>query len=255
MEEKIRALLYEPSGIKPLFNPTSVPDELPSPLVIDVSFDVANHTSINHANTQSVRELLGRAKAIIVDNEKLGMVMRKFATGFVVSAPFGHSYERDKEGAFTLGILNYTEEQQLINRTARKFLKAFRSYQIAVYGEPLDWQEKNFEHYTNFDSYCSAVDILMLPGSDLVIPTLTLPLSIMMAKTAVITTPHYQTLGSASGVVVMPSLDKDTWLGWIRKFEGNLARLDSLKAFNAKYASQLSNQSLQVIEKLKAYLS
>lgn len=255
MEEKIRALLYEPSGLKPLFNPIDVPEELPSPLVIDASFDIANHTSINHRNTEAIRSLLHQANAIVVDNERLSVVMKRYAKGFVVNAPFGHSYQRDKDGAYTLGILNYTEEQQLTNKVLRKFLKTFKAYHIAVFGQPLDWSEKNYTHYEDWDAFCSVIDILMLPGSDAIIPTMTLPLSAMMAKTAVITTPHYQTLGSASGVVVMPSLDPDLWLGWVKRFEENMTRLDGLKAFNAKYASQLSLQSMQAIEKLKAYLS
>lgn len=257
MEEQIRKLLYEGSGLTPLFNPMEQPAELPSPLVVDMTVDVANHGRIYHPNTEAVRDLLASVSAVVTDSERMTNVARIYTKGLVVSAPFGWTITPDRETPFTVGLLNYTEEQEVANKILRKFFKAMRS-PFLVYGKELDWTEKDNEDNRvtdDWDFFCGEIDVLLLVGSNHVIPSFTLPVSAMMAGAVVLCTGHYSSLKSASGVLTMPADQPLVWRSQLQNLEQNVRRLTSLKQFNANYARQISRESQQLIHRLTRRLN
>jgi hypothetical protein len=250
-DTKIRSLLYEGSGLAPLFNPMAAQEVGAQPLVIDMTLDIATHTRLYHDHTDDVRDLLGQAAAVVCDTERMARVARKFTKGLVVVTPFGHTTARDRESdAFTIGLLNATEEQQVVNKSLRKFCKALKQ-PLLVYGEALDWTENGDNQVmTDFDLFASTVDLLLLIGTDHVIPQLSLPLSVMLSGAVVLGTGHYNPLSPASGVLILPELSAKLWTTHIHKFEQNLRRLDSLKKFNSNYARQISRESQNLIYRL-----
>jgi hypothetical protein len=111
MEDKIRSLLYEGTKLNPLFNPVEGVEDIPSPLVIDLTRDVTNLTRIYHPNTDAVRELLVKAEAVVCDTEALAGIARKFTKALVVVAPFGFCSRPDIDNEFTIGLLNHGPER------------------------------------------------------------------------------------------------------------------------------------------------
>ena len=258
MDDKIRSLLYEGSGLSPLFNPMSATeDTVPSPLVVDMTVDIANHGRIYHPNTDEVRALVEQANAVVTDSERMSSIARRYTKGLVVSAPFGFTTVQDRETPFTVGLLNYTEEQEMANKILRKFYKALKS-PFLVFGKELDWTEKENEDNRvtdDWELFCGEIDVLLLVGSSHVVPSFTLPVSAMMAGAVILATNHYSSLQSASGVFILSGEQPKLWAGQLQKLESNLRRLDSLKQFNANYARQISRESQALIFKLAKRLS
>ena len=256
MEEKISSLLYESSGLRPLFNPMeSSEDHVPSPLVVDMTVDIANHSRLYHTHTEEVRELLAQAQAVVTDSERMSQLARKYTKGLVVAAPWGWTTVQDRETPFTIGLLNYNEEQEVINKQLRKFFKGLKQPLLA-YGQPLDWFDNEDNRATqDWEMFAGEVDVLLLVGSQHVIPSLTLPISAMMSGAVVLATKDYSLLAPASGTFIMPSLEPRLWAGEIKKFEQNLRRLGSLKQLNANYARQISKESQGLIFRLARRLT
>ena len=252
MLQKIRSLLYDGAKLNPLFNPVEVPSELPKPLVIDTTIDIANSTRLYHTHTDEIRALLAQTDAIVTDSEKLATVIRQFTKSLVAICPFGFTTAVDIDGELTIGILNWTEKQVFANKVNRNLLKGLKT-PFLVGGSPLDWDFEG-ETIEDFELFAGRCDILVMPGADKLLPSMTLPLATMMAGSVVLTTNDYHALNAAAGVFVMPTTQVKPWRDMLRNLEGNLQRLQTLKQFNIKYAKRVNAESLATITKLNQRL-
>jgi hypothetical protein len=255
MEEKLRSLLYEGSRLQPVFNPMEAPKELPDPLVIDLTRDVTNYTRLYHTETDTIRELLAKADAVVTDTEKQAAVIRQFTSALTIVCPFGFTTAKDLDNELTIGILNYTDEQEMANKTNRKLLKGLNE-SFLVFGQPLDFENEGEVIEDDFDQFAGRCDVLVLPGTRHIIPSLTMPLSAMMAGTVVLTTNEYHALNVAAGVFILPTTRKvKPWKNYLKNFEKNIRQLESLKQFNTKYAKRVNSESLALISRLSQRLS
>ena len=96
-ETDIREYLYDSSGLTPIFNPTNKPKKITSPVIVDLSFDMTNHTRFYHSKTDAVRLLIANADAVVCENETLVGVARKFTNTIVAPFPFGFCPKADMQ--------------------------------------------------------------------------------------------------------------------------------------------------------------
>jgi hypothetical protein len=254
--ESIRKLLYEGSKINPIFDPTSTPEYIPAPLVIDLTIDVTNYTRIYHNNPDEVGDLLGQADAIVCDNEALVHIVRRCGVkGLIFSAPFGYcpTQDREQEGIM-VGLLNHSADQVINNNMARQMLKKLNE-QFLIYGDPIDGLE--YELVEDFQDFAARCDVLVLPSARNSLNSLTAPLSVMMAGCAMIAANvgSYAGLGVSVGVrLVDPKATARVWKSTLDEVQRDIRRLETFKRFNAGYASKTSKESLAKITKLEARL-
>lgn len=251
-EQKIRQLLYTSRDwLRPAFNP----EEPCGANVVDATYDISNHTRIYHEKTNEVREFL-KDKFVVTDTPQLAGVLGEFAKK-ATSAPFGHTTARDIEGPFTVGLLNHDDDYQMANEWGGLILKRM-DRTLLVYGKKLDLDFEQ-EVTEDFDDFAGRCDVLLLPGIPQTLTSVTLPLSVMMATTAVLASPggSWYTLNAAAGVYLMSNDRKDwqAWKGFVGALERQPRKLALMKERNLYFTRSINAQSMRIIENVARRLA
>jgi len=251
MEEQIRTQLYRNLDWKPVFNPKKGISKPPSPLVVDLTIDVSNSSRQYHLKTEKVRQLLSQADLIVCDTERMVHTIKKHAKTLVTAAPFGAcgAGDKDDEKGIRVGLLHHSADTELNNMGNRKLLKALGE-EFLIFGGPIDGIEG--EVIEDFNQFAARCDILLLPSIINSINSTTMPISAMMAGTAVIArnSGGYCNLDGASGTFLIPTDSPADWKNRIEFVRSDPRRLEQFKQFNTKYAKAVSSDSVAKLTRL-----
>jgi hypothetical protein len=248
--DKIRSFLYEAfPSIEPIFNP-QVGDEMGN--IVDLTFDVSNHTKFYHERTDEVRALLAGCAAVVTDNPQLAQVIQQFNRRSI-AVPFGYTSARDASGPFTVGILNHDDDTNMANTWASKILKAI-DRPLLVYGYELNSSRIEQVVTEDFDEFAGRCDVLLLPGIPQSITSLTLPLATMMAGTVVLASNggSWYSISAAAGVVLMPPGRKEfrPWKAYLDAMEREPRKVEVMKQKNVAYVQNVNASSRRIIGNL-----
>jgi len=260
MKSKIRSLLYHQTKLKPAFNPMDVPEDMPTPSVIDLTLDVTNTSRIYHPNTEQVREYISYADAIVCDTQAQASIVKMYRQPSkpVIIAPFGFSPRKDVDnGEFTVGIMNHEPDDELNNasQSSRKIIEKL-GYRYLVYGSPLGEAEEQVTT-DDFEDFAARCDVILLTSLRDSVNDLTLPLSAMLAGSILVAPNNggYNALRAASGVFFLESNRIKDWKTLLSSIESQPIKLQTLKDFNVKYARNISSESLSLISRLERVLA
>jgi hypothetical protein len=250
----IRHFLYDKTKLRPIFNPIEpIGEDLPKPLVIDLDIDVSNRTRIVHPHTDEIIAMLASANAIVCDTAVLANTIRPSTKSLICVAPFGFATVTDNEfeKGFAVGLLNHEDVFQMENLAARAFLKKFE-YQYLVFGEEIAELENQLV-LTDFNQFASLCDVLLLPGALTPPLPIAVPLSVMMAGTAVIAarTSSYYALQAQGVRYLEPTLKPAPWRKAIEILERDPVQLEYFKKHNKQYAQRVTSESVQLVSRLE----
>lgn len=175
--------------------------------VVDLSADVTNQTRISAFDPAKTVPALKQSKIIFTDSIDLAGVIGKLVQNVpIIPAPYGYCTAQDMNTNFVIGILNHDSCSHMNNLGYQELFQATDGYEVLIFGEPFALLPEA-EVTDDLNYFAGKCDILLLPGMPQYPSPIAVPLSVMMAETAVITLPEslgYRNLTQAAGVVTIP---------------------------------------------------
>ncbi len=244
--EHIRKRLYELAAVKPLpvFNPASMPDELPAYPVVDI-------TSITDVDVEQVEK---KATLIICDSIANTTAMRLAVNNKVLCAtmPYGYEVAQDTEDekGRRLGILAYDESSRIIAEKHTKLLNMFKE-DLLIFGEELEGlsQEQDHDYVNSLEEFAGRCDVLLLPQSPLH-SSMSTVLCVLASRATVIAhnSGGAYGLNSLPGARLVSDMHKKTWAPVIKYLRDDPAKLEALKLRNKSAVERLSQESIRRLQ-------
>jgi hypothetical protein len=181
----------------------------------------------------------------VTDSQVLAQVVQQVLPHApVVALPFGHfSPIGEKEGGFTVGLLNHSPEMVQNNLYNRKLLKSL-DRELLLFGGALAGLAERAEVTSEWAEFAARCDVLLLPSLPGVINSPTLPLALMESGTAILAhnAPGYYGLNAATGVQLL-GREPAAWRHMLAVLEEQPAKLRTMQERNRAFALRQNRES------------
>ena len=214
LESSLRKSLYAHTKLKVDFNLSDcLQDECQ---IIDLTFDAANKTRINHFNTREVREELGRAKLVVCDSPTLMELLKDAGPRKLSYIPYGHleaKRARKVNDEIVFGLLNHNDVYLAANGFGRKVLNGL-GRDLVVYGQSkaLNLQVECTD-VESLAEFATLVDMVLIPAHPLALISPTIPIALQGVGVGIIATAtnSLQVLHKSRGAILIRQPTLKSW--------------------------------------------
>ena len=253
---EIRQLLYERTSLTPYFNPIEWNNEsAQGPIVVDVTMH-PNEIMALYGPDAPLSAVATDAAAFVVETEALASVLRQITKKLVVVCPYGYPHIHNRETGFNIGILNGSSVFKAGNLQAQNIKLLNRlSETYQVWGDPINLNDEIDQIvYDDLLAFAANTDVLVMPAPQGQPIELAVPLTILAAGTAILTTSEYYVLSQCSAVQVLSDRYLRTWQTNLKRLESNRQILDKMFQFAKRHVEAINSQSISIVIKLEARL-
>jgi hypothetical protein len=255
-EHKFRLSLYGYSKLVVAYNPV---DSLPDPVdIIDLTFDAANRSKINHLNTREVRQALGQAKMVVCDSPTLLNIVKDAGPKKITHIPYGHleaKRVRKVSDDVTFGILNHNDVHLAANSFGRKILNSLKK-DLIIYGQAgklnlsVDCREID-----SLIEFCSLVDVVVIVAHPNSLVSPTLPIALQCAGLGILasSTNSLQILLRSQGAVLIRENSEKAFKDGLKQINAKTA-IAALQQGAIDFAGKTNRQGKETVQKIEKHL-